>query len=251
MMVINLEGKNALITGASRGIGRAIAIKLAEAKANVIINYRSSKEEAENLANYISKEFSVKAIPIQADVGDFEQVKKMKEIISKELGPIQILVNNAGITNDKLLRNMTYDVWDSVIKSNLYSVYNTCFVFLEDMLSSRWGRIINISSIVGLMGSAGQANYAAAKAGIIGFTKSIAKEYAKRNITSNVVCPGYIETDMTSKLATKIKETIIGNIPVGKPGLPEDVANLVVFLASDLASYITGEVINISGGLYM
>lgn len=250
-MVIDFEGKNALITGGSRGIGKSIAIKLAESKANIIINYKSSKEESENLANYILKEFNVKAIPIQADVADFEQVKKMKEIVSKELGPIQILVNNAGITNDKLLRNMTYDAWDSVIKSNLYSVYNTCFSFLEDMLNSRWGRIINISSIVGLMGSAGQANYAAAKAGIIGFTKSIAKEYAKRNITSNVVCPGYIETDMTSKLATKIKETIIGNIPVGKPGLPEDVANLVVFLASDLASYITGEVINISGGLYM
>lgn len=249
-MVINLENKIALVTGGAKGIGKAISIKLAEAKANVIINYRSSKEEAENVAKYIEENYGVKAWTFSADVSDLEQVKKMKEF-SESFGKISILINNAGITNDKILKNMSPDIWDYVIKANLYSVYNTCYSFLDHMLDQRWGRIINISSIVGLMGSAGQANYAAAKSAIIGFTKSIAREYAKRNITANVVCPGYIQTDMTEKLPSKIKETIINSIPVGRVGFPEDVANLVIFLASDLASYITGEVVNISGGLYM
>ncbi|MFN3478072.1 MAG: 3-oxoacyl-[acyl-carrier-protein] reductase [bacterium] len=251
MIEINLQNKNALITGASRGIGKAIAIKMAQAGANIVINYKSSKNEAEVLANNLSKNYGVKALAIQSDVSNIEEVKKMKELILNQLGPISILVNNAGVTQDKLLRNMTPDMWDYVIKSNLYSVYNTCSVFIDDMINYRWGRIINISSIVALMGSTGQANYAASKSALIGFTKSIAREYAKRNITANVVCPGYIETDMTEKLAPKIKETIINSIAVGRPGNPEEVANLVVFFASDLASYITGEVINISGGLYM
>lgn len=251
MVDINLKNKNVLITGASRGIGKAIALKMAQAGANVIINYKSSKNEAEELADNISKNYGVKALPIQSDVSNIEEVKKIKELTSSQLGPISILVNNAGVTQDKLLRNMTPEVWDYVIKSNLYSVYNTCSVFIDDMINIRWGRIINISSIVALMGSAGQANYAASKSALIGFTKSIAREYAKRNITANVICPGYIETDMTEKLAPKIKEAIINSIPVGRAGTPEEVANLVVFLASDLSSYITGEVINISGGLYM
>lgn len=251
MLNINLQNKNALITGASRGIGKAIAIKMAQAGANVVINYKSSKNEAENLASDLSKNYDIKALAIQSDVSNIEEVKKMKELILNQLGPISVLVNNAGVTQDKLLRNMTPDTWDYVIKSNLYSVYNTCSVFIDDMINYRWGRIINISSIVALMGSAGQANYAASKSALIGFTKSIAREYAKRNITANVVCPGYIETDMTEKLAPKVKEAIINSIAVGRPGNPEEVANLVVFLASDLASYITGEVINISGGLYM
>lgn len=250
-MRINLEGKNSLITGASRGIGKAIAIKLAQAGSNVVINYKSSEKEALELCQELQTKYNIKAIAVKADVSNIEEVKQMKEISNKELGPITILVNNAGITNDKLLRNMDIEIWDNVIRSNLYSVYNTCYVFVEDMINSRWGRIINISSIVGLMGSAGQSNYAAAKSGIIGFTKSIAREFAKRNITANVICPGYIETDMTAKLAPKIKEAIINSIPLGRPGQPEEVANLVTFLASDFSSYITGEVINISGGLYM
>ncbi|MCS7243246.1 MAG: 3-oxoacyl-[acyl-carrier-protein] reductase [Candidatus Calescibacterium sp.] len=249
--MITLEGKNTLITGGSRGIGRAISLKLAQAGSNIVINYKASKNEAYQLAEEINRQYGVKAVPIQADVSDIEQVKKMKEIVNKEIGSINIVVNNAGVTNDKLLRNMTPEIWDNIIKSNLYSVYNVCHVFIEDMLENRWGRIINISSIVGLMGSAGQANYAAAKAGIIGFTKSIAKEYAKRKITANVICPGYIETDMTKNLAPKIKEAIINSIPIGRAGEPEEVANLVLFIASELSSYITGEVINISGGLYM
>ncbi|MCS6954861.1 MAG: 3-oxoacyl-[acyl-carrier-protein] reductase [Candidatus Calescibacterium sp.] len=249
--MITLEGKNTLITGGSRGIGKAISLKLAQSGSNIVINYKSSKNEAHQLAEEINKQYGIKVVPIQADVSDIEQVKKMKEVVNRELGPINIVVNNAGITNDKLLRNMTPEIWDNVIKSNLYSVYNVCHVFIEDMLENRWGRIINISSIVGLMGSAGQANYAAAKAGIIGFTKSIAKEYAKRKITANVICPGYIETDMTKNLAPKIKEAIINSIPIGRAGEPEEVANLVLFIASELSSYITGEVINISGGLYM
>lgn len=251
MICIDLQNKNALVTGASRGIGRAIAIKMAQAGANVVINYKSSKLEAEELATFLVNEYNIRAMAIQADVSNLEEVKNMRKIILENLGPISILVNNAGITQDKLLRNMSSEVWDIVIKANLYSIYNTCYTFIEDMLNIRWGRIINISSIVALTGSAGQANYSASKAGIIGFTKSIAREYAKRNITANVLCPGYIETDMTDKLAPKIKESIISNIPVGRAGKPEEVANLVVFLASDLASYITGEVINISGGLYM
>lgn len=250
-MRINLEGKNSLITGASRGIGKAIAIKLAQAGSNVVINYKSSEKEALELCQELRTKYNIKAIAVKADVSNIDEVKQMKEVSNKELGPITILVNNAGITNDKLLRNMDIEIWDNVIRSNLYSVYNTCYVFVEDMINSRWGRIINISSIVGLMGSTGQSNYAAAKSGIIGFTKSIAREFAKRNITANVICPGYIETDMTAKLAPKIKEAIINSIPLGRPGQPEEVANLVTFLASDFSSYITGEVINISGGLYM
>ncbi|MCX7972831.1 MAG: 3-oxoacyl-[acyl-carrier-protein] reductase [bacterium] len=248
---MNLEGKNSLITGASRGIGKAIAIKLAQAGSNVVINYKSSEKEALELCQELQTKYNIKAIAVKADVSNIDEVKQMKEVSNKELGPITILVNNAGITNDKLLRNMDIEIWDNVIRSNLYSVYNTCYVFVEDMINSRWGRIINISSIVGLMGSTGQSNYAAAKSGIIGFTKSIAREFAKRNITANVICPGYIETDMTAKLAPKIKEAIINSIPLGRPGQPEEVANLVTFLASDFSSYITGEVINISGGLYM
>ncbi|MCS7165283.1 MAG: 3-oxoacyl-[acyl-carrier-protein] reductase [Candidatus Calescibacterium sp.] len=248
---MNLEGKNSLITGASRGIGKAIAIKLAQAGSNVVINYKSSEKEALELCQELRTKYNIKAIAVKADVSNIDEVKQMKEVSNKELGPITILVNNAGITNDKLLRNMDIEIWDNVIRSNLYSVYNTCYVFVEDMINSRWGRIINISSIVGLMGSTGQSNYAAAKSGIIGFTKSIAREFAKRNITANVICPGYIETDMTAKLAPKIKEAIINSIPLGRPGQPEEVANLVTFLASDFSSYITGEVINISGGLYM
>lgn len=249
--MMSLEGKNVLVTGASRGIGKAIAIKLAQAKANIVINYKSSQKEAELLTQELINNYSIKAIPIKADVSSLEEVKKMKEIANAELGPITILVNNAGITNDKILRNMDFTIWDQVIKANLYSVYNVTYTFIEDMTNQRWGRIINISSIVALMGAAGQSNYSAAKSGIIGFTKSIAREYAKRNITANVICPGYIETDMTNKLAPKIKDAIINSIPMGRPGKPEEVANLVLFLASDLSSYITGEVINISGGLYM
>lgn len=251
MLSIDLSGKNALITGGSRGIGASITYKLAQAGANVIINYNKSEKEALELAYKIKNEFSVNALIFKADVSNLIEVKQMKEFVNSNLGKIDILVNNTGINKDKLIRNLTEEEWLSVINVNLNGVFYITKEFIGDMIEKRYGRIINISSIVALSGSAGQTNYCASKAGIIGFSKALAREYAKRNITVNVVAPGYIETDMTNKLPEKIKESIINSIPLGRTGKPEDVANLVAFLASDLASYITGEVINISGGLYM
>ena len=251
MLSIDLSGKNALITGGSRGIGASITYKLAQAGANVIINYNKSEKEAQELAYKIKNEFSVNALIFKADVSNLIEVKQMKEFVNSNLGKIDILVNNTGINKDKLIRNLTEEEWLSVINVNLNGVFYITKEFIGDMIEKRYGRIINISSIVALSGSAGQTNYCASKAGIIGFSKALAREYAKRNITVNVVAPGYIETDMTNKLPEKIKESIINSIPLGRTGKPEDVANLVAFLASDLASYITGEVINISGGLYM
>ncbi len=251
MIVIDLKNKNALITGASRGIGAAIAYKLAQAGANIVINYNQNQQPAAELANKIKADFNITPLLFKANISNLEEVKQMKEFIHSNLGKIDILINNTGINKDKLLRNLTDNDWFDVINVNLNGVFFVTREFIGDMIEKRYGRIINISSIVALTGSAGQTNYCASKAGIIGFSKALAKEYAKRNITVNVVAPGYIETDMTNKLPEKIKESIINSIPLGRTGKPEDVANLVAFLASDLASYITGEVINISGGLYM
>ncbi|MCX7871496.1 MAG: 3-oxoacyl-[acyl-carrier-protein] reductase [bacterium] len=251
MVVIDLKNKNALITGASRGIGAAIAYKLAQAGANVVINYNQNQQPASELANKIKSDFNITPLLFKANISNLQEVKQMKEFIHSNLGKIDILINNTGINKDKLLRNLTDEEWLDVINVNLNGVFYVTREFIGDMIEKRYGRIINISSIVALSGSAGQTNYCASKAGIIGFSKALAREYAKRNITVNVVAPGYIETDMTNKLPEKIKESIINSIPLGRTGKPEDVANLVVFLASDLASYITGEVINISGGLYM
>lgn len=251
MLNIDLSNKNALITGASRGIGASIAYKLAQAGANVVINYNSTEKSAIDLANKIKSDFNVNAITFKADVSNLNDVKQMKEFIHSNLGKIDILVNNTGINKDKLLRNLTDQEWFDVINVNLTGVFFVTREFIGDMIEKRFGRIINLSSIVALSGSAGQTNYCASKAGIIGFSKALAREYAKRNITVNVIAPGYIETDMTNKLPEKIKESIINSIPLGRTGKPEDIANVVVFLASDLASYITGEVINVSGGLYI
>jgi 3-oxoacyl-[acyl-carrier protein] reductase len=251
MLKIDLNNKNALVTGASRGIGAAIAYKLAQAGANVVINYNSNEQAALDLANKIKSDFNVNTLIFKADVSNLNQVKQMKEFIHSNLGKIDILVNNTGINKDKLLRNLTDQEWFDVINVNLTGVFYVTREFISDMIEKRFGRIINLSSIVALSGSAGQTNYCASKAGIIGFSKALAREYAKRNITVNVIAPGYIETDMTNKLPEKIKESIISSIPLGRTGKPEDIANVAVFLASDLASYITGEVINVSGGLYM
>ena len=251
MVVIDLKNKNALITGASRGIGAAIAYKLAQAGANVVINYNQNQQPASELTNKIKSDFNITPLLFKANISNLQEVKQMKEFIHSNLGKIDILINNTGINKDKLLRNLTDEEWLDVINVNLNGVFYVTREFIGDMIEKRYGRIINISSIVALSGSAGQTNYCASKAGIIGFSKALAREYAKRNITVNVVAPGYIETDMTNKLPEKIKESIINSIPLGRTGKPEDVANLVAFLASDLASYITGEVINISGGLYM
>jgi 3-oxoacyl-[acyl-carrier protein] reductase len=251
MLTIDLSNKNALVTGGSRGIGAAICYKLAQAGANVIITYNTNFTQAQELADKIKSDFNVKVLTFKANVANLNEVKEMREFIHSNLGKIDILVNNTGINRDKLLRNLADEEWFEVINVNLNGVFYVTREFIGDMIEKRYGRIINISSIVALSGSAGQTNYCASKAGVIGFSKALAREYAKRNITVNVIAPGYIETDMTNKLPEKIKESIINSIPLGRTGKPEDVANLVVFLASDLASYITGEVINISGGLYM
>lgn len=238
--------KVALITGASRGIGKSIALELARNKVIIIINYNKDEKEAIAVVNEIKK-IGVNCIAIKADVSNFEECAAMIEDIRKKFGSLDILVNNAGALSDKTLKNMTKEQWDFVIKTNLYSIFNVtknAITLLRDN-----GRIINISSIVGISGNFGQTNYAASKAGIIGFTKSLAKELGKRHITVNAVAPGFIETQMTKGLSFIRKRIILTMIPIGRTGTPQDVANLVAFLASDKASYITGEVICIDGGL--
>lgn len=245
-----LMGKNAVVTGASRGLGRAIALKLAELGANVILNYRSSANSVEEVVKAI-EEKGVKALAVQGDVSSFEDAKNIIDAAVKNFGSIDILVNNAGITKDGLLMRMKEEDFDNVIEVNLKGVFNCTRHAVPIMMKQRSGRIINISSVVGLAGNAGQANYAAAKAGIIGFTKSTAKEIASRGITVNAIAPGFIQTDMTDVLSDKVKETIMSNIPLKKLGDPEDVAETTAFLASPAAKYITGQVISVDGGMHM
>ncbi|MFN3921119.1 MAG: 3-oxoacyl-[acyl-carrier-protein] reductase [Caldimicrobium sp.] len=244
-----LEGKRALITGASRGIGRAIAFEFAKAGAEVIINYRSSKDSAEELAREIEKMGrSVYLAPF--DVSNAKEVKEALKELEERIGVIHILVNNAGITRDGLLLRMKEEDWEAVLRTNLFSAFYVTQAVLPMMLKARWGRIINISSVVAFTGNPGQTNYASAKAGLIGFTKALALEVAGRNITVNAIAPGYIETDMTEKLPEKVKDAFLQEIPLKRAGLPEEVAYLALFLASEQASYITGSVFHINGGLY-
>lgn len=245
-----LMGKNAVVTGASRGLGRSIALKLAELGANVILNYRSSANSVEEVVTAI-EEKGVKALAVQGDVSSFEDAKNIIDAAVNNFGSIDILVNNAGITKDGLLMRMKEEDFDNVIEVNLKGVFNCTRHAVPIMMKQRSGRIINISSVVGLAGNAGQANYAAAKAGIIGFTKSTAKEIASRGITVNAIAPGFIQTDMTDILSDKVKETIMNNIPLKKLGEPEDVAETTAFLASPAAKYITGQVISVDGGMHM
>lgn len=245
-----LMGKNAVVTGASRGLGRSIALKLAELGANVILNYRSSANSVEEVVTAI-EEKGVKALAVQGDVSSFEDAKNIIDAAVNNFGSIDILVNNAGITKDGLLMRMKEEDFDNVIEVNLKGVFNCTRHAVPIMMKQRSGRIINISSVVGLAGNAGQANYAAAKAGIIGFTKSTAKEIASRGITVNAIAPGFIQTDMTDVLSDKVKETIMNNIPLKKLGEPEDVAETTAFLASPAAKYITGQVISVDGGMHM
>jgi len=245
-----LKDRVAIITGASRGIGRAVALKLARDGAKVVVNYAGNVEKAQEVVDTI-KEFGGEAIAVQADVSSPQEVEAMVEKVMEHFGQVDILVNNAGITRDTLLMRMKEEDWDAVMNTNLKGVYNCSKAVIRVMMKQRWGRIINITSVVGLMGNAGQANYAAAKAGIIGFTKSVAKELGSRGITVNAVAPGFIETDMTAVLNDELKAALKEQIPLQRLGAPEDIAHLVAFLASDHAGYITGQTINVDGGMVM
>lgn len=245
-----LDGKIALVTGASRGIGRAIALRLAEVGATVVINYAGNVKAAEEVKSMIV-DAGGKAMLIQADIANTEAVDDMIKNINKEYGKIDILVNNAGITRDNLLMRMKESDWDDVINTNLKGIYNSTKAVSKFMMKQRSGRIVNMASVVGLTGNAGQANYAAAKAGVIGFSKSMAKELASRGITVNTVAPGFIETDMTAVLADQVKEELVSRIPLARLGNAKDVANAVMFLVSDEASYITGQTLNVDGGMVM
>ncbi len=243
-----LDGRVLLVTGGAKGIGRAIALRASSEGAKVVVNYLSSEQASGEVISAIQASGG-QAFACRADVSDFSQVESMVEEVTSRYGSLDILVNNAGVTRDSLLLRMKETDWDKVVGSNLKSVYNCTKAVSRLMMKQRWGRIINISSTVGLHGNAGQANYAASKAGIIGFTKSIAKELAPRGITVNAVAPGFIETDMTAVLTDEIKRLYLSRIPLGRPGSPDDVAHVVVFLASDSASYITGQTIVVDGGL--
>lgn len=245
-----LDGKVALVTGASRGIGRAIAITLAKAGAAVVVNYAGNVAAAKEVEQIIVSAGG-KVMLVQADIADSESVDAMIQQTMAEFGRIDILINNAGITRDGLLMRMKESDWNVVIQTNLTGVFYCTKAVSKIMMKQRIGRIINMTSVVGLTGNAGQANYAAAKAGVIGFSKSMAKELASRGITVNLVAPGFIQTDMTAVLSDKIKDDMVKNIPLARMGSPEDVAQAVLFLASDNASYITGQTINVDGGMVM
>jgi 3-oxoacyl-[acyl-carrier protein] reductase len=245
-----LEGKVALVTGASRGIGRAIALTLAKNGADIAINFAGNVTAAEGVAGEI-KAMGRKAILVQGSVTDTATCQEMVNKVISELGKIDILVNNAGITRDGLLMRMSSEDWDAVLTTNLKGVFNCTKAVIKPMMKQRSGRIVNMASVVGETGNAGQANYAAAKAGVIGFTKTMAKEIASRGITVNAVAPGFIATDMTKVLPDKVKEAMETGIPLGRAGEPQDVANAVLFFVSDNAAYITGQVLNVDGGMVM
>ena len=243
-----LDNKIALVTGASRGIGKAIAIALAKAGATVVINYAGNANAAQEVATEIM-ENSGKAIVIQADVASAEAVENMVKMIVEQFGRIDILVNNAGITRDNLLMRMKESDWDDVMNTNLKGVYNCTKSISRIMMKQRYGKIVNMTSVVGLTGNAGQANYAAAKAGVIGFTKSVALELGSRNIRCNAIAPGFIETEMTAVLDEKTVQGWRDAIPLKRGGTPEDVANACVFFGSEMSAYVTGQVMNVDGGM--
>ena len=244
-----LEGKTAIVTGAGRGIGSAIARELGETGANVIVNYSTSASSAEELAEEI-RTLGPKALAIQADVTDIEQVRNMVNQVMETFGQIDILVNNAGITRDKTLKNMSRENWDEVMHVNLGSVFNCTKMVLPHMLERKSGKIVNISSFVALAGNVGQANYAATKAGIIGFTKSIALEVARHGITVNAVCPGFTETDMLWQVPENIRQRILEKIPMARFGTPEEIAACVRYIVSE-GDYMTAQAISINGGVYI
>lgn len=247
---MSLEGKNALVTGSSRGIGRSIALELGKKGVNVAVNYAGNEQKAEEVVQELH-DLGVKAIKIRANVADEQDVKAMIKEVTKEFGRLDILVNNAGITKDNLLMRMKVEEFDQVIETNLKGAFLCTKAVTRQMMKQRYGKIINIASIVGVSGNPGQANYVAAKAGLIGLTKSTAKELATRNILVNAVAPGFITTDMTNILTEEQKDAILSQIPLEKLGEPEDIANVVCFLASDDAKYITGQTIHVDGGMVM
>ena len=243
-----LNGKVALVTGASKGIGAAIALRLAERGARVAVNYNTSEGPAEQVAASI-RDAGGDALTVRADVSDLPQVAAMVERISDDWGAVDILVNNAGIIGDSLLVRMTDEAWGQVIATNLNGTFYCTRSVLRAMVRKRWGRIVNISSVVGIRGNAGQANYSASKAGVLGFTKSLAKEVATRNITVNAVTPGYIRTDTVNVLPQHLKDRIMTWIPQGHFGEVDDIAHIVAFIASEKAKYMTGQVISVDGGM--
>ncbi|TAK57124.1 MAG: 3-oxoacyl-[acyl-carrier-protein] reductase, partial [Bacteroidetes bacterium] len=243
-----LENKSALVTGGTRGIGKAIALSLAKEGANVSIVYRSSSSEAEEVVQAI-KDLGRDASAFQADVASFSQAQEIVQKVVAQFGRLDIVVNNAGITKDGLLLRMTEEDWDTVINTNLKSVFNYTKAAIKPMMSQRSGKIINITSVVGITGNAGQANYASSKAGVIGFTKSIAKEVSSRNIQVNAVAPGFVETDMTGKLNEEQQKAILDKIPLKRTAKPDEIASTVIFLVSPASDYITGQVLCVDGGL--
>ncbi len=248
-MCKRLDGKTAIVTGAGRGIGRAIAKELGATGANVVVNYANSADSAMEVAEEI-REYGPKALPIRADVTDYDQVREMISQALETFGQVDILVNNAGITRDRTLKNMTRDHWDEVVNVNLGSTFNCTKQVLPFMLERKSGKIVNISSFVALAGNIGQSNYAATKAGIIGFTKSVALEVARQGITINAVCPGFTETDMLWGVPENIRQRILEKIPMARFGTAEEIASCVRFIVTD-GDYMTGQAISINGGVYI
>ena len=248
MKSISLEGQVAIVTGASRGIGRAIAEHLLHAGADVALNYNETPvTEIEALAASLGR----KVLSVQADVSKTPECERLVDETLKALGRIDILVNNAGITRDTLLMRMDEEAWDAVLTTNLQIVYSCCKAAIRPMMKARSGAIVNVSSVSGIMGNAGQTNYSASKAGVIGFSKSLAREVASRGIRVNVVAPGFITSDMTNVLDEKVKNAVLGQVPLGKFGEPADIANAVLYLVSPMSAYMTGEVIKVDGGMAM
>lgn len=244
-----MENRIALVTGASRGIGQAIATKLGQSGA-VVIGTATTENGASSINQYLEKA-GIKGMGIALNVNDAEQISNMMQTIREKFGEVEILINNAGITRDNLLVRMKDEEWDDILETDLKSVFRLSRAVLRAMMKARYGRIINISSVVGAMGNLGQANYAAAKAGMFGFSKSLAREVGSRNITVNCIAPGFIDTDMTRALADEFQQNLIQHVPLGRLGRPEEVASAVAFLASSVAGYITGTTLHVNGGMYM